>query len=276
MSESDQRLQSFDFDFYEVSHSNVMRLKQRLPQEELNGIVREVLDRVKTHRLTHQDTINTPSRAKVERLCYALISDDPSEGARFIADVQSEGASLEALYLNYLAPAAGIFGEWWNDDHASFAEVMIGSSRIYSILRSLSYLFVPDHPVEVKSAVFASVPDETHTLGIRMAADLFGKQGWDISLLTGLTHDALVDEISGARYRIIGLSAGGLHAAAPLTRLIMALRISNPSAAIFLSGQITTVAPDIVALMDLDGVAADVDSAEALMNSLWKKSARIA
>lgn len=272
MSDSGQRLASFDVDFYLNSHSNALRLKQQLPEDALDGIVLEVLNRVRSHRFAHLTTVDTPSRLKIERLCYALISEDPAEGARFITDAQEEGASLEAIYLNYLAEASRMLGEWWDDDHVSFAEVMIGTSRVYSIIRSLSHLFIPDHLVDAKSAVFASVPEETHTLGIRMAADLFNKQGWDIRLLIGKSHEQLLDEVSEQPGRIIGLSAGGRHAAAPLTRLIMALRLNTPGAAIFLSGQITRAAPDLVELMDLDGVATDVETARKLMDRLWDQS----
>jgi methanogenic corrinoid protein MtbC1 len=267
---------SFDIDLYRESQSNVLRLKEQLPKEAVNGIVLEVLNRVRSNRTANANSVNNPSRAKVEKLCYALISEDPSEGAMFISEVQKEGATLDAIYLSYLAEAASILGEWWEDDHASFYEVMIGTSRIYSIVRSLSYLFTPDRPVEVKSAVFASVPDETHVLGVRMAADLLGKEGWDITLLTGLSHDDLLEGITHSGCRLVGISAGGRHAAASLAKLVIALRIASPATAIFVSGQITRKAPDLLALMDLDGTAEDIETAAKVMNRLWQRKGGVA
>lgn len=46
-----------------------------------------------------------------------------------------------------------------------------------------------------RSALFATVPGETHTLGITMAADLFWDHGRRIDLRTGLDHDALIDAV---------------------------------------------------------------------------------
>ncbi len=261
-------------DLYQKSDVGVRALKSKLTESDVQGIVREVLTGVKKHALRNERSVDAPSRAKVENLAYALISDDREEGQRFIEQVYEDGASLEAIYLNYLAEAASVLGEWWESDHASFYEVSIGTSRIYAIVRGLSYLFVPKGLVEFKSAVFASVPDEAHTLGVRMASDLFGQAGWDIETIVGQSHDALVAQISRSTSPIIGLSAGGGHSLATLARLVIALRISNPWAAIVLSGPIARDADAVVSALDVDGVVADVPSALKLFDRLWMQSAK--
>ena len=259
----------FASDVYQKTQTEVLNLSARLPPDSIGSIVQEILNRVKSRSQQTHYSINTPSPEKVERLAYALISDDDSEGAKFIQNVREDGASLDAVYLTYLAKAAHLLGEWWTDDHVSFVEVTVGSSRIYSIMRGLSHLFMPRGPVEVKSAVFATVPGETHVLGVRMARDLFAKEGWDIDLKIGKTHDQLVDEIAKTDCLIVGLSAAGGHSAAALAKLVMALRISNPAAHIFVSGSIANEADDILALMDLDGIAPDITQARHFMDKAW-------
>lgn len=259
-------------DLYQKSEMRVRTLNSKLPESDVEGIIQEVLTRVQAHTLRNNASVDAPPRQKVENLCYALISDDDQEGQRFIESVYEDGASPEAIYLNYLAEAAVILGEWWVSDDASFSEVSVGTSRIYAIMRGMSYLFVPNKMVEVKSAVFASIPGETHNLGIRMAADLFGQEGWNINMIIGESHDDLIAEIANSRCPIIGLSAAGTHSAVALARLVVALRISNPWAAIVLSGQITTEDQDVVSALDVDGVVTDVPSAITLFNQLWEKS----
>lgn len=270
MPKSDIQLQPFELERYSKLETNIQRLKAQLPADVVGTVVSEVLTRVTAYRSNTKDPINQPSRQKVEKLTYALISNDGSEGAAFIQGLQEDGARLDAIYLAYLAEAASILGEWWDEDHVSFHEVAIGTSRIYAILRELSYLFVPDHPVEVKSATFATVPGETHTLGVRMAADLLGTEGWNIDTVMGRLHEDLVDDISNSPNRIIGLSAGGAHAAGPLIRLVTALRLARPGLRIFLSGQIVNVAPDLVSMMDIDGAATDIDEAKQMLEDCWK------
>ena len=191
---------------------------------------------------------------------------------RFIESAYEDGASLDAIYLSYLAGAAEMLGEWWKTDDASFYEVTIGTSRIYAIMRALSYLFVPMGAAEIKSAVFACIPGETHILGIRMAADLFIKDGWDVNVIVGKDHQELVDEIADSQCRIIGLSAAGGHSIAALARVVVALRVSNPSAGLFLGGQITHEAADEVALMGFDGIMSDIPTALAMMDSYRERS----
>jgi methylmalonyl-CoA mutase cobalamin-binding subunit len=106
-----------------------------------------------------------------------------------------------------------------------------------------------------------------------MAADLFGKEGWEIDLLIGKDHSDLVSAISQSGSRIIGLSAAGAHATAALARAMVALRLSNPAAAIFLSGQIVQEAPEEVQLMGFDGILTDMPTAQATMDEFWQRFA---
>ncbi|MFL4468872.1 B12-binding domain-containing protein [Tateyamaria armeniaca] len=261
----------FAHDTFQKAHSDVRRLKAKLPEDSIDGIVAEILNRIKSRNATNNTLINAPSAQQIERLAYALISDDDQEGARIIQNLREDGASLEAVYLSYLAGAARLLGEWWTDDHVSFVEVTVGTSRIYSIIRGLSHLFTPRGPVEVKSAVFAAVPGETHVLGVRMASDIFRKEGWDIDLKVGKSHDELVDALSASETPIIGLSAAGRHSAADLAKLVLALRINNPNARIFVSGNIAHAADDIVSLMDVDAVATDIPAARQFIEKAWLK-----
>lgn len=257
---------------YDRTRAEARALKARMPESDLAYIVKEVLNRVKSQPLLNSRSVDLPPRVKVERLCYALISDDGQEGQRFIESVYDDGASLDAIYLAYLAEAARILGEWWENDDASFYEVAIGSTRIYAIMRSLSPLFLPTAPVTAKTAIFASIPGETHVLGVQMAADLFGKEGWDIHLVIGKDHDETVAEIARSSCRIIGLSGAGAHSAVALARLVVALRVSNPAAELFLGGQIIHESKDIIPAMGLDGTMTDVPAALSLMNESWQRA----
>ncbi|MDZ7709375.1 MAG: cobalamin B12-binding domain-containing protein [Roseovarius sp.] len=87
------------------------------------------------------------------------------------------------------------------------------------------------HPRDV-TVIFASVPGEQHTLGIRMAADLFRGDGWEIALRVGLSEDELIAGISRQPRCIVGLSVGGRHSLDGLTALVKALHRHCPHVAI--------------------------------------------
>jgi methanogenic corrinoid protein MtbC1 len=254
---------------YERTQTELVTLKSSLPEASVKDLAREVLTRMAARGGAAQWPSPIPNPADLEALCHALVSENKADGARYIQELQADGATADQVYLGYLAGAARTLGDWWDDDRISFSEVTIGSSRIYAIMRSLSHLFVPRNFLSERSAVFASVPDETHTLGVRMAADLFRRDGWEIQLKVGYDYDALVDELVGSRCPLIGLSAGGRHSAELLARLIVALRILRPEALILVSGKIVDEAAELVAVMGADAVANDIPSARDAMDTLW-------
>ena len=271
MYEPDPKPNAQVFDLYRRSQDDILKLKSRLPEETVADLAREVLRRM----AGHADAFSIEDHAdEIEELCNALISLDADAGAAYVRKVRAEGASFEDVYLGYLAGAAKMLGEWWENDLATFSEVTIGSSRMYAIMRAMSYQNRALPGSVYRSAVFASVPGETHTLGIRMATDIFRKDGWVIDLKSAPTHDGLVQEIGSADAQVIGLSAGGRHSIQPLARLVVALRIVCPAALILVSGQIVNEAEDLVALMGVDAVAEDIPGARVALNRLWSEATK--
>lgn len=255
-----------DVDLYARSQSQLRKFKSQLPADSVEDLAREVI-----RRLAERDddfSMEAPSDDQIQRLCFALLSEDHLAGAAFITDVRSAGATIDAVYLKYLARAAQMLGEWWDDDLVSFPEVTLGTSRMYAIMRAMRHQ-MPFRPGSVsRSAIFVSVPGETHTLGVRMAADLFRQDGWDIDLQINEDHDSLVAHIVQSGVPLVGISAGGQHALQSLSRLIVALRIKTPATALFISGQVAEEDVDAIKLLGVDGIVNDIDAARALMSDL--------
>ncbi len=259
----------FHKNIYEQTFNELKTLNETLPEDAIFSLAREVLRRV----VARGDTLHIPTEQslplQIDKLARALISDDGHAGADMIRQTRAEGTSLEDLYLVYLVQAARTLGVWWEEDRISLVDVTVGTGRIYAIMRGLSPLFPLPPPNGKKSAVFTAVPGETHTLGVKMATDLFRKNGWDIDLRIGATAAELAQHIQDNRPRIVGLSAGGEHAVEDLARLIIAIRISSPATAILVSGQIVQEAGDVVKLMGADAVVSDYEQVEAEMDRLW-------
>ena len=258
-----------DVDVYVRSQAELRSLKSQLPEDTVESLAREVI-----RRLTARDkdlSISKPSEATIVVLCHALLSDDDHAGAQFIQNIETDGASVEVVYLEYLARAARMLGEWWEDDKISFMSVTLGTSRMYAIMRGMQHSFFARKAGPQRAALFASVPGETHTLGVRMAADLFRKDGWDVTLKLGVSHEELLDHVEASDTALIGVSAAGQHSVKALSRLAVALRICKPSAKLFVSGNALVEASDAIGLMGFDGVANDIQTARELMASLWEE-----
>lgn len=256
------------FETYIQSQTNIRQLKASLPDELVASLAREVIIRLASRDVELQTVSHDPSPQELEQLCNALISEDDTAAAEIITSVRAEGTPADVVYLKYLAASARMLGEWWIEDRANFVEVTVGTGRMFAIMRGMRHLFATEGHSHEKVAIFASVPGEDHTLGVRMAADIFRKEGWEIALKVGLDHDELVAEIERAQIGVIGLSIGGRHSLDALSRLVVALHICCPNTRLLVSGQNIEDVRPLLSLMGLDGVAGDINEAKEQMAAL--------
>lgn len=254
-----------DAALYAQMQSRLLALKGRLPETSVRNLAQEVIRRMAYDVATAP--ISPPTEGVISLLCKALMAEDDQAGQAFVDVLRSDGATLEAVYLHYLAGAARLLGTWWEEDRITFVEVTLATSRMYAIMRSLGRELPMQGAIDRKAAVFATVPGEAHLLGVKMAADLFRKDGWDIELKIGKTHDELVEEIGRSDVVIIGISASTERALEALSMLVIALRIKRPGMAIFVSGKVVEDYPETVELLDVDGWAGDYREARALIEA---------
>lgn len=261
-------LARFDRQMFGLALSEVDVVRQVLPEWALTEIAPEVVLRVARNRAaTHAGDL-IPDAGQIDSLCSALLSDDADAAVAQIEAAQRNGVSHDTLCLSYLADAARRLGAMWDNDEVSFFRVTIAASRIYAILRILRLEPAVPTPDMRRSAIFASVPGEQHTLGITMAADLARDHGWDIELLVGMSHEDLTNSLQERQVGLIGLSASGKRSLAALIRLIVALRISNPCARILICGQIAMLPVNLVGVTGADATARDFKEAIGQMERL--------
>lgn len=201
-------------------------------------------------------------------MAFALCDPDDCAAQFLVDDLLEAGISVEDLCQDHLAPAARRLGQLWDRDRIPFTDVALATARIQSILRRLPVSRTTLRNGRGLGAIFAAVPGEMHTLGVMMAADLFRRGGWDISLLVGLTHDELLARLTRDDRPVIGLSCSGEHSFGALRRLLAALGNARPDAQFLVSGQIIADPARIAALPLSVMVVGDLESAEAEMARL--------
>jgi len=261
-----------EFDFDEIRHASdqLQTLTARLPVDAVQSLANEVVQRLSAKPMSSNEVADTIPTTAIEQLCSALISDDPDAAAVLISEIRGDGTSVADVYQLYLAAAARRLGEMWASDDLSFVEVTIGTSRILAIMRSLRSAFRADLLTKERALIFATVPDEQHTIGITMAADIFRREGWEIELLVGDTHEGILDRVSTSDALVVGLTAHGSQSLAGLIRLVLAIRIVNPTAYVLISGNIIEDAEDIITLTGADGFASDIDTALVEVERLYE------
>jgi len=201
-------------------------------------------------------------------MAFALCDEDDATATHLVEDLLAAGLSVEDLCHDHLAPAARRLGTLWDQDRLPFTEVAMATARIQSILRRMPAGRVIPGRAKGPGAVFAAVPSEMHTLGVMMAADLFRRGGWDVSLLVGLTHDELLTRFARDDRPVIGLSCSSDQSYPALRRLLAAIGNARPDAQILLSGQIVAQPDRIAKLPVAVLVVGDLASAEAHMTRI--------
>ena len=154
-------------------------------------------------------------------------------------------------------------------DRVSFAEVTIGASRIYGLLRVIDESYKPREVRLTKRALFVAPSTETHRLGVKMASDLFRRKGWQIDLLLGEEQEAILDAIKKAGHGIVGLSSAGSHSITEIAKLVLAIRIHHPEVFILISGQAMDEMEETVAVMQPNALAKDFDTALETLEEYW-------
>lgn len=251
-----------------IAFSEVDVIRRTLPQSALSALAQEVVKRVADNLNVTLPLAVMPRSEEIDLLCMALSSPDDTVAITLIEEAQRKGAGYEALYRYYLAEAARRLGTWWNEDKVSFYRVTIAAGRIYAILRILRLQKQVQSGDLRRTAMFAAVPGENHTLGIAIAADLARDQGWDVELFLGHSHDELVDVMTKRDTQLIGLSASTKRSLPALMKLIVALRISKPKAKILVCGPIVTTDFEFEGVTRADATASDFDTALALMETM--------
>lgn len=126
---------------YKKAVKEIGTLREKLPEDAFATLAREVIRRLSDHPVAASRSIAFPNDATIDDLARALMQPDLDTGVEFIERVRAQGASVETVYLAYLAEAAKKMGEWWEEDEVSFVDVTFGTGHIYAIMRGLKPLF---------------------------------------------------------------------------------------------------------------------------------------
>lgn len=253
----------FDTDAYERAEKQFQLVHSLLPREAVETLAQEVVRRL-AFRIPRSGQLDgMPSDQHVERLCSALLSNEEVAGDRIVLSARRDGAPAEIIYTGYIAGAARKLGKMWEEDRVSFAEVTLATSRLYRIIRGMRHIFdqAAVHASVDRHVLFSLVPDDTHTLGIEMAADLFRRDGWDAELSIGESQDDIVARTERERYQSIVLVAHSEKSLPNLVKLVVALRITQPLAYIVVAGNLVGLRDDLSMLVGADDVISDIETA---------------
>ena len=218
----------------------------------------------------------TPDPEDVAEFARLVLAHDGDVAVSFVQVLRAEGMSLEALFVDLLAPTARLLGDLWRADLCDFTDVTVGVSRLQQIMRAFSPDFEDGGGWQAgRRALMVPVPGEQHTLGVAMVAEFYRRDGWEVSGEMPRTRAELVDLVRDEWFTAVGLSLsceGLLGETASIIQLIRRKSL-NRSVTIMVGGQLFLHDADLGRRVGADLTTGDGASAVARSNDLLGRMA---
>ena len=214
-------------------------------------------------------SIQAPSvdPAEIAELAELVLHDAPEPAEHFLDARRHRGLHLEDFYVGYLAPAARLLGELWEDDRLSFTQVTIGVGRLQQLQHRLSDSLEHDLPPRVNSRriLLASAPGEQHTFGLSIVASCFRTEGWDVAGGPGTDGTTLLEAVEEQWFDLVGLSISTDRHLDALSRLIRRARRAsrNRSLGVVVGGPLLEHRADLARVTGADAAMTDATRAPA-------------
>jgi len=209
--------------------------------------------------------VDASSESSVELFAVLVLGNDDGAAAEHVAREIAHGVSVEAVFLELLAPTARHLGVMWEADTADFAHVTLGVSRLQRIMRTLGESFCDTaYPaVSGETALLTTLPGEQHSFGLSMAAEFFRRAGWNLSMGPFSSHHDLTSMVQDRWFDIVGFSVTSDRRLDELKRDIHDIRRDsrNRNVGIMLGGPMMMTHPEIATSMKADMVSTDASEA---------------
>lgn len=223
------------------------------------------------HRLSPTPTFAArdeaePSFNDVSEFAVMVMKHEVAVAIDFVDAMRARGVPLEKVFLELLAPAARLLGDWWKRDVCDFSYVTVGLSRLHQILRE----YGPDFENETQDcdqglrALLVPAPVEQQSLGLVMVdlvmtEEFFRRAGWDVWAGPPESTDELIKLTSKEWFTLVGFwdSCDGLID--ELASCIGAMRKAsmNPSIIVMVGGREFMERPELAARVGADVTACD-------------------
>lgn len=208
----------------------------------------------------------------------AIRSHDDQAGSALVRRLLDDGATVDSVYLDLLAPSARELGTMWENDDCDFVDVTVALGRMQRLLRDLSQLFLAEagQNEPIGNILLTCIPGEQHTLGIIMVGEFLLRDGWRVLVGAPWTEGDLLTMVGTEWYDVIGFSVGSEQRLSMLRRDIRRLRAAsrNPHVQVMVGGQVFSDEPELARSVGADAIADSAREAPLVARSLLA-SARV-
>jgi methanogenic corrinoid protein MtbC1 len=209
--------------------------------------------------LTPLDAAPQLKACNVEDFTQLVLQNDYALAAAYIESKRADGAALEQIFLDLLAPTARLLGEYWDKDYCDFTQVTIGLSMLQQLLRKYSPAVTVDGDsnAPLRQALVMPAPGEQHTFGISMVEEFMRSGGWHVEHHPAQSAEELVKMVQDNWYALVGLSLSHEGLYQTLSNCIGDIRRQsrNGSIGVMVGGPFFLEHPDLIESVGADATA---------------------
>jgi len=215
----------------------------------------------------------SPLPAGAGALLDALAAADKGRASAVVDEALAGGSTVRELYLTLFQPALRETGRRWEDGRAGITEEHYVTAFIVQAMEQLRDRVIAEGKKKPrqKTVVAACVGEELHDVGIRMVADLFEMDGWNVYYIGANTPERCIPEaVARLKADAVALSITMPSRLPGLQYLIRSLRADAALAPvkIIVGGYPFQVLPDLWERIGADAGAVDAEDAVAAANRL--------
>jgi methanogenic corrinoid protein MtbC1 len=214
-----------------------------------------------------------PHRRLTLQYLEALLDGRRADAEQVVLNAVDEGLDVHDVYEHVLQPAQIELGRMWHAGEVTVADEHFASATTQAIMSILRTRF-PKREKNGKLVVAAAVGGELHEIGVRMVADSFEMDGWDVIYLGANTPSVDIVSVVGEREAdLLAVSASTLLHVGPVGELIEQVRDDESCAKtkVLVGGPPFKSVPDLWSELGADGSAMSATEAVKLGNSLVRR-----
>jgi MerR family transcriptional regulator, light-induced transcriptional regulator len=190
-----------------------------------------------------------------------------------VDSIITNGAGVEAVLIDLLAPAARQLGIWWEEDECDFVDVTMGLWRLQQVVYDVSARYpgkAPLHPA--RKALFTVFPGEQHSFGTSLVEECFRRNGWLTTCLGQADRAELLRLVADHHFDLIGITMSCDRDCAEAAAFIDQLRSNskNPVLGVMVGGRVLVERPELAPQMGADATADDAVSAVARADAMMR------
>lgn len=200
----------------------------------------------------------------------SLLEGRRAQAGSLVLGAADGGTDIRDLYMSVLQAAQVEIGRMWHRGEISVADEHFATATTEHVMSLLSARS-PDRPSRNRRVVASAVAGDLHCLGVRMVAEFFEMDGWDVIYLgADMPAADVIGAVAGHRAHVLALSATSFLGLRGLGELIDAVRRAADVGApkVIVGGAPFRLVPDLHEELGADATAPSAPEAVALANRL--------